>query len=143
MANGTWRIARSRGHAQLPLTIVIVLLGKAQSGLFDRARAHVADWMAPGLELVRTPLADLDRWLGSIGEIFNVYEQNLRLKEENARLRQWRNAAVVLDERVKRYQLLMHAVPDPELSSVLAQVIGRSSRPFQETMILDAGRASG
>jgi rod shape-determining protein MreC len=149
MANGTWRIARSRGQAQLPLTIVlalaivVVLLGKAQSSLFDRARAHIADWMAPVLEIVRTPVSDLGRWTGSIGEIFTVYQQNLRLKEENARLRQWRNAAIVLDERVRRYQLLLHAVPDPELSSVLAQVIGRSSRPFQETMILDAGRDSG
>jgi rod shape-determining protein MreC len=149
MANGTWKIARSRGHAQLPLTIVaalaivIVLLGKAQSTLFDRARAHVADWVAPVLVTVRAPLAGLDRFMGSIGEIFTVYEQNLKLKDENARLRQWRSAAIVLDERVKRYQLLLHAVPDPELSTVLAQVIGRSSRPFQQTMILDAGHANG
>ncbi len=57
------------------------------------------------------------------------------------RLRQWQNAAMVLDSRVKRYQLLLHAVPDPALSSVLARVIGRANRPFLETMILDAGKA--
>jgi len=149
MANISWKIARARGYAQLPLGIVVVLaivvalLGKAQSSLFDRARAHVADWMAPALEVVRAPLAETQKWAGSIGEIFTVYQQNLKLKDENARLRQWQNAAVVLQERLRRYQLLLHAVPDPELSSVLAQVIGRSSRPFQQTMILDAGRANG
>jgi rod shape-determining protein MreC len=149
MANISWKVSRARGYAQLPLgivvvlAIVLVLLGKAQSTLFDRARARVADWMAPALEVVRSPLAQVDRWAGSAGEIFNVYQENMRLKEENARLRQWRNAAIVLEERLRRYQLLLHAVPDPELSSVLAQVIGRSSRPFQQTMIIDAGRASG
>jgi rod shape-determining protein MreC len=148
MGNGTWKIARSRGHSNLPITIVaalgivVVLLGKAQSTLFDRARAQISDWMAPSLEVARAPLSGFERWMGSFGEIFTVYRENLKLKEENAQLRQWENAAVVLDERVKRYQLLMHAVPDPELSSVLAQVIGRSSRPFQQTMILDAGRAN-
>ena len=54
MANA-WKIAR-KSNAQLPLVIIIalavvlVLLGKAQSGLFDKARTHVTDLMAPVLE---------------------------------------------------------------------------------------------
>ncbi len=149
MANGGWKIARSRGGAQLPiallaaLAIALILIGKAQSNLFDRARANVTDWAAPALEVVHAPLASLNRWIGSIGDVFKVYQENLRLKDENARLRQWQNAAVVLDNRVKRYQLLLHAVPDPALSSVMARVIGRANRPFLETMILDAGKAQG
>jgi len=144
MANA-WKIAR-RSNAQLPLVIVIalavvlVLLGKAQIGLFDRARAQATDLMAPMLEKMRAPVAGFDRWIGSIGEIFSVYEQNLKLKEENARLRQWRNVAVTLQGRVNRYQALLHAVPDPQMNRVLARVIGRASRPFLQTMILDAGR---
>jgi len=144
MANA-WKIAR-KNNAQLPLVIVIalaivlVLLGKAQSGLFDKARAHVTDLMAPVLVKVRAPVADFDRWVGSVTEIFTVYEQNLKLKEENARLRQWRNVAIVLQGRVGRYQALLHAVPDPQMNRVLARVIGRASRPFLQTMILDAGR---
>jgi rod shape-determining protein MreC len=145
MANA-WKIAR-KSNAQLPLVIVIalavvlVLLGKAQIGLFDRARAHATDLMAPMLEKVRAPVAGFDRWIGSIGEIFSVYEQNLKLKEENARLRQWRNVAITLQGRVNRYQELLHAVPDPQMNRVLARVIGRASRPFLRTMILDAGRS--
>src|SRR5690242_750366 len=117
MANGTFKISRNRGHAQLPLTVVavlalvVVLLGKSQSALVERARAHVADWMAPALEVARAPVDGFSRWIRSIGDVFVVYDENLRLKEENARLRQWQSAAVVLDERVKRYQLLLHAVP--------------------------------
>ena len=71
-----------------------------------------------------------------------VYQENLLLKDENARLRQWRNVAVMLEGRVKRYQALLHAVPDPP-ASVLARVIGRSNAPFLQTMILDAGNAQG
>jgi len=144
MANGTWKIAR-RGNAQLPLVIVmalaivLVLLGKAQSGLFDRARMALTDWMQPVLTLVHAPLVQFDRWAGSVDELFSVYQENLRLKDENARLRQWRNVAVVMQDRVKRYQSLLHAVPDLDVDSVLARVIGRASRPFLETMILGAG----
>lgn len=146
MANA-WKIAR-KSNAQLPLVIVIalavvlVLLGKAQSGLFDQARMRVTDWMAPVLMKVRAPVQGFDRWMGSVSEIFSVYEQNLKLKEENARLRQWRNVAIVLQGRVGRYQTLLHAVPDPQLNAVLARVIGRASRPFLQTMVLDAGRGN-
>ena len=149
MANGSWKLGRPRGGAQLPLVllaalaIALILIGKAQSNLFDRARANVTDWAAPALETVRAPLSGLNRWMASVGDVFKVYQENLKLKEENARLRQWQNTAVVLDGRVKRYQLLLHAVPDPTLSSVMAQVIGRSNRPFLQTMILDAGKAQG
>ncbi|MBV9420757.1 MAG: rod shape-determining protein MreC [Alphaproteobacteria bacterium] len=149
MANTSWRIARNRAGGQLPLAllaalaIALILLGKAQSNLFDRARADVTDFAAPALQAVRAPFAGLDRWMGNIGSIFTVYRENLRLKEENARLRQWQNMAVVLSNRVQRYQLLLHAVPDPGLSSVMARVIGRSNRPFLQTMILDAGKKQG
>jgi rod shape-determining protein MreC len=34
-------------------------------------------------------------------------------------------------------------VPDPALSSIVARVIGRASRPFDQTIILDAGKANG
>lgn len=144
MANGTWKIAR-RSNAQLPLVIVmalavvLVLLGKAQSGLFDRARMLMTDGMQPVLSVAHAPLVQFDRWIGSVDELFSVYQENLRLKDENARLRQWRNVAVVMQDRVKRYQSLLHAVPDPGVNSVLARVIGRANRPFLETMILDAG----
>jgi rod shape-determining protein MreC len=95
--------------------------------------------MQPVLSVVHAPLVQFDRWVGSVDELFSVYQENLRLKDENARLRQWRNVAVVMQDRVARYQSLLHAVPDPGVDSVLARVIGRASRPFLETMILDAG----
>jgi rod shape-determining protein MreC len=147
MANVTWKIAR-RGNAQLPLIIVtalalvLVLLGKAEPALFDRARMAMTDGMRPFLAAAHEPIVRFDRFAGSFDELFTVYQENLRLKDENARLRQWRNVAVVMEDRVKRYQSLLHAVPDPALHSVLARVIGRANRPFLETMILDAGSSN-
>jgi len=149
MANGMRRGNRLRGGYQLPLAVLfvlavaLVLIGKAQSTLFDRARARVTDWMAPELAWGHRPFDAVSSWWANVGEGYNVYQENVRLKEENARLRQWQTVAVMLDARVKRYQLLLHAVPQAALSSTLAHVIGRAKRPFLETMILDAGKANG
>lgn len=146
MANGTWRIARGRGSGQLSLGIflvfalIVVLLGRAQPALFNRARAYFSDWASPVLEAARVPVNTVGNWLGGISGFFTVYQENIRLKQENARLRQWQNAALVLDQRLKRYQLLLNAVPDPDVSSMAAHVIGHENRPFLDTIILDAGR---
>lgn len=149
MANGTWRIARGRNGAHLPLAIVavlaivLILLGKAQSSIFDRARTSLTDWMRPALETVSAPFAGIAHWVGGLGGIFSVYEDNLKLKQQNARLMQWRNRAIVLEARLARYNKLLHAVPDPALSWRMAHVIGHASQPFEQTMILDAGKAEG
>lgn len=145
------RLSRSRGlgAAQLPLAvcamaaIIIVLLGKAEASIFDRVRAQLSDWVAPALEEVRAPLADFEHWIGSLGTVFSVYQENLRLQQENAELRRWQNVALSLERRLGRYELLLRAVPDPELPSLAARVIGQSSHPFVKTMILNAGSENG
>ncbi len=146
MANGSLRLARSRGGAPITLAVcavlavILVLLGRVQPTLFDRARAYASDRAAPVLEALREPLHKAGAWIGSVANVFNVYEENLSLKEQNSRLRQWQNAALVLEQRLRRYRLLLNAVPDPELGSITAHVIGRTNRPFLNTMIVDAGR---
>ena len=148
MANGTWKIARGKGAAAVDR-------GGCRPRRNPRAAGPGAVHLVrPGAQLFfRRNLAGspvgacsgrcrgaLD---GSIDSIFSVYQENLRLKEENARLRQWQNAAFVLEQRIKRYQLLLNAVPDPSLTVLTAHVIGRANHPFVDTMILDAGRIRG
>ncbi|HEY5047817.1 MAG TPA: rod shape-determining protein MreC [Rhizomicrobium sp.] len=148
MANGSWKIARGRGGGGqfslavfLVLALIVVLLGRAQPALFNRARAYFSDWTSPMLETARAPVDAVGHWVGSVTDVFSVYRDNMRLKQENARLRQWQNAALVLEQRLKRYRLLLNAVPDPALASVTAHVIGRDNRPFLDTIILDAGKS--
>jgi len=145
MANGL-RAGRSRGGTQISLAIcaalacILIFLGRVQPTLFDRVRSYASDRAAPVLEAVHAPLRATGAWLGSLADVFHVYDVNLRLKDENARLRKWQNLALSLEQRLKRYQLLLNAVPDPEICSVTGHVIGRASKPFLNTMIVDAGR---
>ncbi|MEJ0041420.1 MAG: hypothetical protein WDM81_04110 [Rhizomicrobium sp.] len=83
MAKRGWKIARSRSGAQLPLAllaalaIALILIGKAQSNLFRpgaRQRHRLGGAGHP--RSCRTPLSGIDRWIGSIGEMFSVYKEN-------------------------------------------------------------------
>lgn len=147
MAGFGWRLTRGRGAKQTPLiacavvAVVIVFLGKAEASIFDNARATLSDWTGPALSKAREPLLTVERWIDNIGTIFTVYRANMQLRAENAELRKWQHVALSLENRMKRYELLLNAAPDPELPLITARVIGESSRPFIRTMILNAGNA--
>jgi rod shape-determining protein MreC len=150
MAMSGWKLNRSRGGGgQLSLVICavvavfIVLLAKTEANLFDSARAKLSDYAAPVLEKARSPLAAVQGWVDSLGTVFAVYQENIRLRQENAELRKWQNAALSLENRLQRYELLVNAVPDPEIPSITVRVIGQSNRPFVQTMILNAGKDRG
>ncbi|HEY4124116.1 MAG TPA: hypothetical protein VGM36_05845, partial [Rhizomicrobium sp.] len=102
MANGLWRNARLRGDNRVPLAvfgllaILLLLLSRAQINVFDRARAQISDATAPLLAKIEIPFEGFNRWAANITGIFGVYSENLRLKDENARLRQWQGAAILL-----------------------------------------------
>jgi rod shape-determining protein MreC len=123
--------------------IAIALLGKAQASIFDSARAKLTDITAPALLEVRAPLRALENWVESLGTVFTVYRENLELKRENAELRRWQDVALSLENRVKRYEQLLNAVPEDVMPSITARVIGESNRPFVKTMILNAGTEHG
>ena len=123
--------------------IAIALLGKAQASIFDSARAKITDITAPALLEVRAPLLAIENWVAGLGTVFSVYRENLELKRENAELRRWQEVALSLENRVKRYEQLLNAVPEDEMPAITARVIGESNRPFVKTMILNAGTEHG
>jgi rod shape-determining protein MreC len=146
-----WRLVRGRGASKKQwslavcgvLAVVVAFLGKAEASLFDTARARLSDWTAPVLSQVRQPLVAFEQWVGNLGTIYAVYRENIQLREENAELRKWQDVALSLEDRIRRYETLNNAVPSPELHSIIARVIGESSRPFIKTMILNAGAEQG
>ena len=145
MAGLGWRWTRGRGPKQFSLIVcaaaalIIVLLGKAQASIFDNARATLSDWTAPALSQLRQPLLTVERWVGDAGGIFTVYRENRQLRQENTELHKWQDVALSLENRLRRYEILLNAVPDPKPAFITAKVIGESNRPFVKTIILDAG----
>lgn len=149
MAMVGWRLARSRSSltAQLPLllcgalAVVIALLGRAESSIFDTARAKLTDWSEPVLAALYSPALVVEHWAGGLTTFITTYSENIELRRENAELKKWQNVALSLEQRLQRYELLLKAIPDPRMPSIAARVIGQSSRPFAKTMILNVGAA--
>jgi len=125
------------------LAVAIMIVSRAQVGVFDSAREAVNDAAAPVFEMLAQPVGILKRWGQGIDSFLSVYEENQRLREENARLLAKQSEVGELERKVARYEELLKAQTDPSVASVAARVIADASGPFVHTVLINAGHNQG
>ena len=89
-----------------------------------------------------------DAGLGATEEInvrgvVAMYQENLRLEQENERLLQWQQAALKLAADNKQLKSLVKAVPEPAISYATARIIANSGGAYVRTIMIDAGSDDG
>src|SRR3954447_6345102 len=115
MAYGTWRMARGRSGGNVSLllagllAILLLLAGKTHFLPVERLRTAITDKGGPVFQALNTPTMAVTKWLGGITHVFAVYSDNQQLRDENARLLEWRGAALALQDQVRHYRKLLKA----------------------------------
>ena len=121
------------------LAAALLLLGRAETYVVDRARQVVTDLAAPVLELASRPVSAARRIVESTDQYAYVFDENERLREENARLLEWKEAALKLESKLARFEALLNVQVDPNINYVTGRVVGDSGGPFVETFIVNVG----
>ena len=111
------------------VTFALMLIGKADTVLVERARAAVTDAVTPILRNVR--------------ELASIREQNGELRQANDRLIQWQALAQRLETENKSLRSLLALVPEPGANFVSARVVGDVGGAFAQSVIITAGVSSG
>lgn len=88
-------ISARQALAKLTLPVLIaaafglMLLGKADALLAERARTALADALAPIQGLVSEPLHHVRAAVNQAQDLWSTASENTRLRAENERLRRW------------------------------------------------------
>lgn len=125
------------------VSIVLIVLGKADLLFFDRARVELADIVAPALDAVGRPVATVADGVRRVEDAAQVYRENIKLREENARLLHWQQAALQLQADNKQLRDLVKLVPENTASYIAARVVADSGGAFVRNVLIDAGRRDG
>lgn len=144
------RINASRVLAQrlaVPFLVVVslllIVLGKADLIVVERARIAVADLMAPILAALASPAAAVASGVRHVEGLFSLYEENQRLREDNDRLMHWQTAARRLAVENAQLRSLTHYRPQGASIEIAAQVIANSGGAFARNILVDAGARDG
>lgn len=127
----------------LTLAAALLLLGRAETYVFDQARQVVTDLAAPLLEIASRPVAATRRIIERTDEYAYVFDENERLRAENARLLEWKEEAYRLQAKVARYEALLNVQVDQSIEYVSGRVVSDSGGPFIDTVLVNVGSEKG
>jgi rod shape-determining protein MreC len=135
--------------ARLALPVLIaaafglMLLGKADALLAERARMALADALAPIYTALAEPLAGLRDSVGGATGLWDIRADNARLREENEQLRRWQSIALALDAENQRLKANLRWIPDAAPSYVSARAVADAGGVYARAVLLSVGPNHG
>jgi rod shape-determining protein MreC len=89
---------RTAGHrvtssAFIVLSIALIVLGRADTALVERARNATADFLSPVLSVLAQPVAAVTGAVDRVRQAVFIFQENDRLRADNAALLEWQQAA--------------------------------------------------
>ncbi|HEX9770833.1 MAG TPA: rod shape-determining protein MreC [Kiloniellales bacterium] len=123
--------------------VALMLLGRTQSGLVEKARAVVADGVAPILDFASRPISGTVDALESVQNLMALARENAALREANRRLRSWQAVAYRLEAENGALRELLRMAPDPRSRYVTARVVADNGGAFVRSVLVNAGARDG
>ena len=125
------------------LTFALMLIGKADTILVERARMAVSDAVTPILRVMAEPAAVISQFVTNLRELAAIREQNAALREDNALLLKWQAVGQKLENENRQLRGLLGTVNEPEARSVSARVVADSGGAFAQSILITAGNGNG
>ena len=134
---------QSLARLTLPLLIVaslgLLLLGRASPMVGERARTTLSDGLAPIYAVLAAPMTGARDAAQTIAQWTALHHENVRLNEENERLRRWYDVAMALDAENAELKSNLHWLPDPTLSFVTARVVADAGGVYARSVLVSVG----
>jgi rod shape-determining protein MreC len=131
----------------LPVLIVVsfavMLLGKADTLLVERARTGLSDGLAPIYAALAAPLGRLHGAVTEAADLWAMRDENARLRDENEKLRRWQTIALALDAENQRLKASLHWIPDADASFITARVVADAGGVYAKAVLLSVGPNHG
>jgi rod shape-determining protein MreC len=125
------------------LTGALMLIGKADTVLVERARDAVTDAVTPVLRVMSEPAAVVADFVNNLRELGAIREENAALRDANTQLLQWQAVAQKLETENKSLRELSALVPEPGATFVTARVVADTGGAFAQSILITAGHSSG
>lgn len=140
-------VRQALARLTLPVLIVVafglMLLGKVDAVVAERARMTLADIMTPLYGLLAGPTEHLHEAGDSIARLFTLASDNARLREENEQLRKWQAIALALDAENASLKANLRWIPDPAPSYVTARAVADAGGVYARAVLVAVGPNHG
>jgi rod shape-determining protein MreC len=127
----------------LPLLIAasfgLMLLGKADTVIAERARVALADLLVPVYDVLSRPIGAVQDGVDAVRGLAELHRENARLREENARLRRWQDVAMALEAENLALRAVLNAPAEPTPGFITARVVADTGSTYARSVLLSTG----
>ena len=107
-------------------------------GIF--VRTGMTDLFVPVLAVVNKPFQQAANYVQAVTGLADLQAENLRLRAENARLKDWYQTALLLQDKNAALQDLLNVAVEPQHSYVTARVVSDAGNAYAKSLLVLAGR---
>ncbi len=136
-------LARLTLPALMAAAFGLILLGKADMLLAERARMALDDALAPLFSWIAGPVAAAHAAVENAQGLLTLRSDNTRLRDENEQLRRWHAVAMALDAENATLKANLRWLPDVAPSYVTAHVVADAGGVYARAVLLAVGPNTG
>lgn len=122
------------------LSVVLIVLSAIKPNSLSGVRSLISDLFAPTLSIFSLPLQRSTMVIHDITSIAQIQADKARLEQENARLREWYQTALLLESENKSLRALLNLEVDPKYNHISGRIISDSGNAFVKSILVAAGK---
>ncbi len=123
--------------------LLTFLVWRIDSPRVERLRTDLLDAVLPRMEWAMAPATNLVAMAEDFRSYARIYEQNKELRRELQQMREWKEAALQLEQKNARLLDLNNVRLDKKLTFVTGVVLADSGSPFRQSVLLNVGARDG
>ena len=125
------------------LALAMLLLSTFYPSALGGLRVSAADALSPVLNVVSMPLQRAAVFVRDVTGLAAIQAENARLTEENTKLREWYQTALLLEAENKSLRELMNVKTEPQNTYITARILSDSNSNFAKSLLVSAGTLDG
>lgn len=119
----------------------LLLMSSAKPDMFNDVRSATMNTAGPALSAVSYPVQQVVTFVRDVSGLSSMQSRIAELEVENARLREWYQTALVLEEQNKSLKELLNVKMEPAYSYVTARIVSDSGNAFVKSLLVKVGAA--
>ncbi len=122
---------------------LLLVIQRAEIQVLERLRVATVDFFAPAVDLLSSPVARVSVMAEDLRAVFTLRDENLLLKAEVERLRQWRDVAQRLDVENRSLRTLVNYAPPPGGRQITGRVVADAGGAYVRNLLIAVGSSQG
>lgn len=109
----------------------------------DKLQQSVFDVASPVIDLAQKPISALQDRFAALGEWASVRDDNEALRAENEKLKEWYQAALMLQSENKALRGLLNVDKDQAHNFITTRVLADGSSTYAKSLVIEGGHNAG